>query len=75
LHLRKIDISDEVFIVNFNDYIGESTGREIDYSKERDKKLRWFSHDPIGGKVREMISEYNLEHGPDTGRIMGGEGK
>ncbi len=63
LHLCKIDMSDEIFIVNFDHYIGESTGREIDYSKERNKKLRWFTDDPIGKKVKEIIMEHNLEYG------------
>ena len=33
LHLRKIDMSDEVFIVNVGGYIGESTKAEIEYAK------------------------------------------
>lgn len=64
LHLRKIDISDEVFVVNFDHYIGESTSREIEYTKERNKKIRWFTDDPIGEKVKEIIMEHNLEYGP-----------
>ena len=48
LHLRKIDISDEIFVVNCNDYYGDDTAREIKYAKERGIKIRWFTHDPIG---------------------------
>jgi len=54
LHLRKIDISDEVFIVNFNDYIGDSTKNEIGYAKAKDKNIRWYTHDPVGIKVNEF---------------------
>jgi hypothetical protein len=32
LHLRKIDMADEVYVVNVGGYIGESTGREIAYA-------------------------------------------
>lgn len=33
LHKRKIELSDEVFIINKDGYIGESTRSEIDYAK------------------------------------------
>lgn len=32
LHLRKIDISDELFVLNVNGYIGTDTQNEIDYA-------------------------------------------
>jgi hypothetical protein len=32
LHLRKIDMADEVFVVNFGGYIGHRTGIEINYA-------------------------------------------
>lgn len=46
LHLRKIDMADEVLFLNVNGYIGESTKREYDYAKAHDKKIRWA--EPIG---------------------------
>ena len=55
LHLRKIDISDEIFIVNCRDYIGDSTANEIKYARENNKKIRWFSCDPVGKKVLNII--------------------
>jgi hypothetical protein len=33
LHLRKIDLADRVLIIDPCGYVGESTGREIDYPK------------------------------------------
>ena len=62
LHLCKIDMSDEVFIINFEDYVGTSTMNEIKYSKEKGKKLRWFTHDSIGQKVREIIDRASTVH-------------
>jgi hypothetical protein len=35
LHLRKIDMADEVFVVNPGGYVGESTKREILYANDR----------------------------------------
>jgi len=55
LHLRKIDLADEIFVVNFNDYIGDSTRNEIEYAKKTGKPVRWFTHDPIGEKVKQAI--------------------
>lgn len=56
LHLRKIDLADEIFVVNFNDYIGSSTTNEVNYAKERGKNIRWFTHDEIGDKCLELIN-------------------
>jgi len=42
LHLFKIDISDEVLILNVNGYIGESTEREIEYARSMGKPIRWL---------------------------------
>lgn len=39
LHLRKIDIVDEVFIINKDGYIGESTRNEIEYAKKLGKPV------------------------------------
>lgn len=58
LHLRKIDISDEIFVVNYDDYIGESTTREIEYAKGRKLPIRWFTHDPVGENVRKIIDAF-----------------
>ncbi len=63
LHLRKIDLSDEVFVVNYEDYIGDSTKREIAYAKRQIihhsavKRIRWYTHDPIGHMVDLMITD------------------
>ena len=42
LHLRKIDLADEVLILNVGGYIGDSTRREIEYAKQHRKKIRWL---------------------------------
>ena len=42
LHKRKIDMADEVLVLNVGCYVGESTKSEIAYAKARGKKLRWL---------------------------------
>lgn len=39
LHLRKIDMADQVLIVNPGNYIGESTAREIEYARRKGKPV------------------------------------
>jgi hypothetical protein len=42
LHLRKIDIADEVYVLNVNGYVGESTRREIAYAVHHGKPVRYL---------------------------------
>lgn len=68
LHLRKIDLADQVFIVNYADYIGQSTLKEITYAQHCHKPLRWYSHDPVGEKVQRLLmaatQQTGLKHAP-----------
>ena len=34
-HFKRIELSDAILVVNINNYIGESTNLEIDYTKKR----------------------------------------
>ncbi|MFD2444163.1 hypothetical protein ACFSO7_09255 [Bacillus sp. CGMCC 1.16607] len=43
LHYRKIDISDEIFVIDVNGYIGTSTKKEIEYAKRKEKVIRYYS--------------------------------
>lgn len=60
LHLRKIDLADEVFVVNFDHYVGDSTRREFKYTQACGKKIRWFTDDYIGKMVLKKIVEEGL---------------
>lgn len=42
LHLRKIDLADEVLILNVGGYIGESTQKELEYGKTYGKRIRFL---------------------------------
>lgn len=42
LHLRKIDLADEVFIANVNGYIGKRTAFEIIYATKKNKTIKYL---------------------------------
>ena len=42
LHLRKIDLADEILIANINGYIGERTAFEIKYAKRIGKPISYY---------------------------------
>jgi len=37
LHFKKIDLSDFIYVINPNGYIGDSTNKEIEYAKNQNK--------------------------------------
>jgi hypothetical protein len=39
LHKQKIDMSDAIFVVNVDNYIGSSTKTEIEYAKKLNKEI------------------------------------
>lgn len=42
MHLRKIDMADEIFVINVEGYIGASTQKEIAYAKRTGKAVRYL---------------------------------
>jgi len=42
MHRRKIDMADEIFVINVGGYIGESTRAEIVYARELHKKVKYL---------------------------------
>lgn len=42
VHLRKIDLADEIFIMNVDNYIGGSTIREIAYAEKLGKPISYL---------------------------------
>lgn len=42
LHYWKIDLCDEVLILNVGGYTGESTKRETEYARRTGKRIRWL---------------------------------
>lgn len=44
LHRIKIDLSDSIYVVNVDGYIGESVKKEIEYAKERGKEIIYLEN-------------------------------
>lgn len=43
LHFAKIDLSDEILVVNVGGYFGASTSREIAYAESKGKTVRFLA--------------------------------
>lgn len=42
MHKRKIDMADEIFVINKDGYIGSSTKSEIEYAKKTGKHVHYL---------------------------------
>ena len=42
MHKRKIDMADEIFVINVGGYIGSSTRSEIEYATATGKTVRYL---------------------------------
>ena len=42
MHKRKIDMADEIFVINKDGYIGSSTRSEIEYAIKTNKKVNYM---------------------------------
>lgn len=43
LHKRRIDLSDEILVLDVDGYIGDSTRSEVDYARANGKRVRWLT--------------------------------
>jgi hypothetical protein len=55
LHKRKIDLADEVFIINKDGYIGESTNSELHYAMKKGKKITFM--ETVSGSFSKSIED------------------
>lgn len=69
LHLRKIDLADEVLILNVDGYLGASTRREAWYALRTEKKLRWLVEpvqhpelESVEAWVRSWFADWDAWH-------------
>ena len=44
MHKRKIDMADEIFVINVGGYIGNSTRSEIEYAKANGKTINYLEN-------------------------------
>jgi len=47
LHLRKIDLANEILVLNVGGYVGQSTTREVKYARDLGKRVRWLEPENI----------------------------
>jgi hypothetical protein len=57
LHKRKIDLADEVLVLNVGDYVGDSTFGELEYARRHGKRVRFlepsrYQRSSKGGQFR-----------------------
>ena len=51
MHRRKIDMSDEIYVINVGGYIGESTRSEIEYARATGKAVRYLEDADNGRNI------------------------
>jgi hypothetical protein len=56
LHLRKLDISDRVLVLNVGGYIGESTRREIAYATRRGTPIQYLEPPSMTAGVAGVVA-------------------
>lgn len=47
MHLRKIDLADEIFVINPGGYVGDSTRNEISYAVKTGKQVNYLEQSGI----------------------------
>jgi len=50
MHKRKIDLADEIFVINAGGYVGPSTRSEIEYALSTNKGVRYLEPVPSTGE-------------------------
>lgn len=53
IHYKKIDLSDEIFVIDVNGYIGDSTKKEIEYASQKNLRVRWYSRESTSKNDRD----------------------
>ena len=44
MHKQKIDMADEIFVINVGGYLGSSTKSEIEYAKSKGLPIRYYEN-------------------------------
>ena len=63
LHFHKIDLADEILVVNVDGYVGKSTTREIQYALQKGKNIRWLEPEHMQAHFKSIESREELNHG------------
>ncbi|PTA69486.1 hypothetical protein [Deinococcus arcticus] len=49
LHRSKIDLADEILVINPGGYVGHHTRQEIEYARAQGKQVRWLEEIQVSG--------------------------
>lgn len=60
IHKAKIYLADEIFVINVNGYIGESTRSEIEWAETLGKKVNYLEPVDKGGTNEDLFSRTYL---------------
>ncbi len=60
IHLDKIRISDEIFVINPEGYLGDSTKKEIEFAKSLGKVVRYYSKESV--KIEKILKKSLLKN-------------
>jgi hypothetical protein len=59
IHLKKIDLADEIFVINVNGYIGSSTTSEIEYAQSMGKPINYLEKPTEGENTMPLVAVVN----------------
>lgn len=65
LHKEKINMSDAIFVINKDGYIGESTYSEIDWAQRMKKEVYFLENPNPEEEEKKEETETPVEIGPD----------
>lgn len=66
MHKSKIDMADEIFVINVGGYIGNSTRSEIEYAKNHGKAVRYLEQTTLDS-INDAVEVINSGIDPKTG--------
>jgi len=55
LHKDKIDLADEILVLNVGGYVGDSTRSEVVHALKHGKTVRWLERDRIPDDLRDTV--------------------
>ncbi len=67
LHLSKIDASDEVFVVDWGGYVGESTRAETNHARSKGIPTRYITQEPYEARIRKLMENCIVAEGGKDG--------
>ncbi len=56
VHLKKLELCDEVFVIDVNGYIGNSTKKEIEFALKNNKPISYYSKTKFNEELINLLS-------------------